>query len=87
MGDGNMVIVLPGKLPLAEHYTIAATDKQIRIKAGHNEIACFNHDNLPAFEALQHIPQVGIVEFPKGSVFENAITNVAYVQTMMAVPA
>ena len=87
MGDGNVVMVLRGKLPLAEHYTIAATPDEIRIKAGQNEIASFSYKNDNAFNALQRVPQIGIVEFPEGGVFENAITNLAYVQTMILVPA
>ena len=87
MGDGQTVVVLPGNLPLAEHYTIAATPDEIRIKAGHNEIARFPYKNDNAFRALQTASQVGIVEFAKGDIFPNQITNMAYVQTMAAVPA
>ena len=80
--DDSMVIVLPGNLPSADNYTVAATPDEIRIRAGYNEIARFPYQNDRVFGLLSTFSQVGIVEFPPQDSFPGSITNVAYVQTM-----
>lgn len=78
-----MVIVLPGHLPRADNYTVAATPNEIRLKAGWDVVATIPYSNKDVFERLTHATQVGLVEFiPPGEPFPNAITNFAYVQTM-----
>lgn len=85
--DDSMVIALRGALPVADHYTVAATPAEIRIKAGHNEIARFPYENARVFNLLSKSSQVGIVEYPEHETFPGAITNVAYVQTTRLEPA
>lgn len=80
--DNSMVIVLPGMLPKdAPTYTVSASPSQIKIRAGYDEIAMFAYNNGEVFNRLAHCNQVGIVEFPQGSVFPGCITAVAYVET------
>lgn len=77
-----MVIVLPGMLPMdAPNYTVSASPNEIRLKAGHEEIARFPYNNPEVFKFLSTSNQVGIVEYPPGEYFPNAITAVAYVET------
>jgi len=81
--DGSMVIVLPGRLPSSPNYTVSATPSQIRIRTGQTEIAAFPYNNPEVFQRLSHFSQVGIVEFPEGDYFPDAITAMAYVETRM----
>lgn len=80
--DNSMVIVLPEHLPKdAPNYTIAASPREISIRAGHNEIAKFAYNNEHVFQLLSTYSQVGIMEYPPSEPFPNCITAVAYVQT------
>lgn len=79
-----MVIVVNGHLPKnAPHYTVAATPNNIKFKAGWDEVASIPYANEEVFRRLTRATEIGVVEYePPKEAFPNAITNVAYVQTM-----
>lgn len=81
MGQGNsIVIVVPSDLPKADTYTVSVSDRDVRFKAGYEEIATVPMYDSEIYNRLTRHSQVGVVEYPKGKEFPDCITALAYVE-------
>lgn len=86
MGQGqSIVIVVPSDLPKAETYTVSVSDREVRFKAGYNEIATVPMYDSEIYKRLSRHSQVGLVEYPKGSPWPDCITALAYVEVRKGV--
>ena len=85
LGEGySVVIIIPAHLPKAETYTVSVSSRDIRFKAGYDDIAMLAYQGGEVFERIVHNTQVGLVEHIPGQDFPNCITNVAYVEVRRA---
>jgi len=86
LGDDNTVlIVIPVHLPKAETYTVSFSDRDIRFKAGYDDVAVMPYQSHEVFRRIIHNTQVGLVEYTPGiDEFPTVITNVAYVEIRRA---
>lgn len=85
MGDGTTIaIVIPARLPKAETYTVSVSDRDIKFRAGYEEIAEMTYRGGEVFKRLANNTIIGLVEYPPGSSFPPCITNVAYVEIRRA---
>lgn len=81
MGQGHsIVIVVPGDLPQAETYTVSVSDRDVRFKAGYTEIGMVPMRDSEVYGRLARLSQIGLIEYPKGEPFPDAITAVAYIE-------
>lgn len=80
------MIVIPAMLPFAETYTVSVTSRDIKFRAGQDEIAAMDYPGGEIFERLAHQTQVGLVEhFPTDADHLPAyITNLAYIEVRRA---
>lgn len=86
LGDGNsVVIVVAGHLPDAETYTVSVSDRDIKFKAGYEDIAEMTYQGGEVFQRIANNTQVGLVEYTAGEDFPAHITHVAYVEVRRAV--
>ena len=78
-------MVIPARLPHAETYTLSVSSRDIRFRAGYEDIAEMTIEGDEIFRRLMHYTQVGVVEYPPNSEsFPRTITNVAYVELRRA---
>ena len=85
LGEGNtVVIIIPGVLPEADTYTVSVSDKNIRFKAGYEEIAEMPYQGGEIYQRIAQNIQIGLVEY-NGRDLPNNITRVAYVEVRRAV--
>lgn len=78
-----MVMALAGKLPDEPNpYTLRATDEELVLKAGNEEVARFAFSNKDVFNRLTGLSQIGVIECVEGQPFPGELTNMMYVQTM-----
>lgn len=86
LGNGHtIVIIIPASLPEAETYTVSVSDKDIRFKAGYEDIATMPYQGGEIFQRIANNTQVGLVEYRNGEKFPTNITHVAYVEVRRAV--
>lgn len=86
LGNGDsVVIVLPGHLPKAETYTVSVSDRDIKLRAGYDNIANLDYQGGEIFQRIANHTQVGLVEYAGEGDFPMHITNVAYVEVRRAV--
>jgi hypothetical protein len=86
LGAGHsIIIVIPGNLPHAETYTVSVCDKNIRFKAGYDEIAAIDYPGGDLFERFANNTQIGLVEHDIAEALPANITNVAYVEIRRSV--
>ena len=76
----SIVIVVPAHLPKAETYTVSVSDRDIRFKAGHEDICSMPYPGGEVFRRIAGNVQIGIVEHESPDDFPSGITNVAYVE-------
>lgn len=85
MGSGNnIVIVIPAQLPKAETYTVSISDRDIKFRAGYDDIAELPYNGPEIFSRIVKNTQVGLVEYPPNGTFPDHITNLAYVEVRRA---
>lgn len=85
LGEGHsIVIIVSGSLPVAETYTVSISDRDIRFKAGYENIAELPYQGGEIFERIANNTQVGLVEYSDTG-FPQHITHVAYVEVRRAV--
>lgn len=87
LGNGySIVIVVPANLPAADTYTVSISDKDIRFRAGYENIAEMPYQGSEIFKRIANNTQVGLVEYTGGEEeFPTRITHVAYVEVRRAV--
>ena len=86
LGQGqSIVIIIPESLPAAETYTVSVSDKDIRFKAGYEDVAQMSYQGGEIFERIANNTQVGLVEYSGDGSFPQHITHVAYVEVRRAV--
>ena len=79
-----MVIVIPAHLPKAETYTVSVSDRDIRFRAGYDQVGeIFYHDG-EVYQRIANNTQIGLVEHLPGGDFPSCITHVAYVEVRRA---
>lgn len=85
LGQGyTILIIIPATLPVAETYTVSVSDRDIRFKAGYENIAIVQYPGGELFERIANNVQVGLVERTDENLPAH-ITNVAYVEVRRAV--
>lgn len=85
LGQGHsVVIVIPTHLPAADTYTVSVSSKDIKFRAGHEDIASFTYPGGEVYQRIANNIEIGLVEYPPGGEFPNVITNVAYVEVRRA---
>ncbi|WP_435641149.1 hypothetical protein [Micavibrio aeruginosavorus] len=86
LGEGDtIVVVIPARLPHAETYTLSVSDRDIRFRAGYDDIAEMPIQGAEIFRRLMNYTQVGVVEYPPNAEsFPKTITNVAYIELRRA---
>ena len=85
LGEGSsIIIVIPARLPKADTYTVSVSDKDIKFKAGYEDVAEMTYRGGEVFKRLVNNTQIGLVEYPPGSTFTPVITNVAYIEVRRA---
>lgn len=86
LGDNDsIVMVIPARLPRADTYTLSVSSRDIRFRAGYEDIAEMQIEGEEIFRRLMHSTQVGVVEYPPNAgAFPQVITNVAYVELRRA---
>ncbi len=78
-----MVVALAGRLPYEPNpYTLRATDQEVVLKAGNEEVARFAFKNSDVFNRLTHLSMIGVIECLPDEPFRGEVTNMMYVQTM-----
>lgn len=86
LGNGySIVIIIPANLPVAETYTVSISDKDIRFRAGYENIAEMPYQGMEIFKRIANNTQVGLVEYTGQDEFPTNITHVAYVEVRRAV--
>jgi hypothetical protein len=84
MGEGHsVIIIIPADLPDAETYTVSVSDKDIRFKAGYDEITAIDYPGGEIFQRIANNTQVGLVEHSEDPM-PGHITNIAYVEVRRA---
>lgn len=86
MGDDrSIVIVIPARLPEADTYTVSVSSRNIKFKAGYDDIATFDYQGGEVFKRIACHTQIGLVEYQEGNALPDHITNVAYVEVRRSV--
>ncbi len=88
LGNGySIVIIVPAHLPEAETYTVSVSDRDIKFRAGYENIAEMPYQGGEIFRRIANNTQVGLVEYTPGAgeEFPKHITYVAYVEVRRAV--
>lgn len=83
--DDSVIIVIPAHLPEADTYTVSVSDRDIKFRAGYDNIAEIPYQGGEVFKRIAHNTQVGLVEHQAGEDFPAHITHVAYVEVRRAV--
>ncbi len=85
LGQGkSIVIVVPGRLPQAETYTVAVSPGALSFRADYDEIAHIPYKNKEVYERLSYHPQVGVMEF-YGKEYPKRLSAVAYIEVRKGV--
>lgn len=82
--DSSVVIVIPAHLPMAETYTVSVSDRDIKFRAGYDQVGEISYHDGEVYQRIANNIQIGLVEHLPGGELPANITHVAYVEVRRA---